>query len=347
MNLSRIGMDIAKNVFQLHGVDRHDKPILNKRLSRAELLKFFDALPTKCAVGIEACSAAHHWARELGKRGFTVSLIAPQFVKPYVKTNKSDANDAIAICEAMSRPSMRFVPVKTIAQQDALAVHRVRFELISARTAKANQIRGLLAEYGVVLSKSITVLRRALPIVIEDEQGQLSASFKALLEGLRSDLVALDKRVEECDQLIERHVQQDPAAKRLLQIPGIGPKSASALVASVGDGSAFKRGRDMAAWLGLVPRQHSSGDRRNLLGISKRGDKYLRCLLVHGARAAHRVAGNKDDGRSRWVTALSSRAHSNVAVVALANKNARIAWALLTTNKPYDANVRAAASSVR
>jgi transposase len=342
MNLSRIGMDIAKNVFQLHGVDRHDKPILNKRLSRGELLKFFDALPAKCEVGIEACSAAHHWARELGKRGFSVKLIAPQFVKPYVKTNKSDANDAQAICEAMSRPSMRFVPIKSVAQQDALAVHRIRAEIVCQRTAKVNQARGLLAEYGVVLAKSVGTIRRALPILIEDVEGQLSAQFKALLEGLRSDLSALDKRIEELDELIVRHVQEDPAAKRLLQIPGIGPMSASALVASVGDASAFKRGRDMAAWLGLVPRQHSSGERRNLLGISKRGDKYLRCLLVHGARAAHRVAANKDDGRSRWVTALSSRTHSNVAVVALANKNARIAWALLTTNKDYDANARAA-----
>lgn len=337
MNISRIGMDIAKSVFQLHGVDRHERAVLKKKLKRSEVLAFFRATPA-VEVGIEACGGAHHWARELTKFGHTVKLIAPQFVKPYVKTNKNDAADAEGICEAMSRSNMRFVPVKTVAQQDMQAIHRIRSELIKQRTMKGNQTRGLLAEYGVVVDKRLDRLRGALPAILEDADNGLTGPMREMIDELRLDLVALDERVAQMDSKINRHAKGDEAldaVKRLQQIPGIGPITATALVAAVGDGKSFKRGREMAAWLGLVPAQHSSGGRDRLLGISKRGDSYVRMLLIHGARASQRAAVNKTDPRSTWVNALGMRRHKNVAAVALANKNARIAWAVLAREEDY------------
>ncbi len=337
MKISRIGMDIAKNVFQLHGVDSHEQSVLKKKLKRSEVLAYFRSLEA-CKVGIEACGGAHHWARSLVAMGHSVVLIAPQFVKPYVKTNKNDAADACAICEAMSRPGMRFVPIKSVAQQDIQAVHRVRSELVKQRTAKGNQIRGLLAEYGLVVHKRIECLRVALPELLEDAENGLTGEFRALLDGLRLDLVKLDERVGEMDDQIAQSCRGSEAAKRLQQIPGIGPVTASALIAAVGDGRGFKRGRDMAAFLGLVPRQHSSGGKDKLLGISKRGDSYLRTLLIHGARSVQRVAAHKTDPRSRWLNAVSARRHKNIAAVALANKNARMAWALLAKGEAYRAD---------
>lgn len=334
MNIKRVGIDLAKQVFQVHGVDSQDKAALRKRLKRVDLLKFFAALPP-CLVGMEACSGAHHWARELQKLGHTVKLIAPQFVKPYVKGNKNDANDAEAICEAVGRPNMRFVAVKTVGQQDLQAVHRIRSELVKQRTAKANQIRGLLAEYGVVAAARVATLRRALPGVLEDAGNGLSLDFRELLEELRQDLVHLDMRVAEMDKKLKALADAEPAAKRLQGIPGIGLVTATALVCAVGDGNDFRRGRDMAAWLGLVPRQHSSGGRDNLLGMSKRGNAYLRTLLIHGARSVLKVAGKKADPRSLWLQNLCARRNKNIAAVALANKNARIAWALLSKGLDY------------
>ena len=342
MNISRIGMDIAKSVFQLHGVDRHERAVLKKKLKRGEVLAFFRTTPA-CEVGIEACGGAHHWARELGKLGHRVKLIAPQFVKPYVKTNKNDAADAGGICEAMSRPNMRFVPVKTVAQQDIQAIHRIRSELIKQRTMKGNQTRGLLAEYGVVVDKRLERLRGALPVILEDAGNGLTAPMREMIEELRLDLVSLDDRVAQMDGKINRYAKGAEAldaVKRLQQIPGIGPITATALVAAVGDGKSFKRGREMAAWLGLVPAQHSSGGKDRLLGISKRGDSYVRTLLIHGARASQRAAVNKTDPRSTWVNALGMRRHKNVAAVALANKNARIAWAVLAREEDYCAQYK-------
>ena len=336
MKISRIGMDIAKNVFQLHGVDSFEQPVLKKKLKRADVLAYFRTLAV-CQVAMEACGGAHHWARALIAMGHSVQLIAPQFVKPYVKTNKNDAADAEAICEAMSRPGMRFVPVKSVVQQDIQALHRVRSELVKQRTAKGNQIRGLLAEYGLVVVKRIECLRVALPELLEDADNGLTGEFRALLDGLRRDLVKLDERVEEMDHQIRQMCRGSVAARRLQQIPGIGPVTASALIAAVGDASGFKRGRDMAAFLGLVPRQHSSGGKEKLLGISKRGDSYLRTLLIHGARSVQRVSANKTDPRSRWLNSISARRHKNVAAVALANKNARIAWAVLSKGCVYRA----------
>lgn len=334
MNIKRIGVDLAKQVFQVHGVDSHEHTALKKRLKREQMLPFFRDLPP-CLIGMEACSSAHYWARELQNLGHTVKLIAPQFVKPYVKANKNDANDAEAICEAVSRPSMRFVAIKTVSQQDLQATHRVRSQLVKQRTEKINQIRGLLAEYGIVVGQRIEVLRKTLPNLLEEGENGLTPAFRVLLSGLQQDLSGLDDRVKELDKRIQRQADADPQAKRLQQIPGIGPVTATALVSGVGDGKQFKRGRDMAAWLGLTPRQHSSGGKERLLGISKRGDSYLRSLLIHGARAVLKVAGQKDDPRSRWLQSLSERRNKNIAVVALANKNARIAWALLTKEIDY------------
>jgi transposase len=334
MNIKRIGVDLAKQVFQLHGVDSHERMVLKKKLKREQMQAFFRDLPA-CLIGFEACSGAHYWARELQKLGHTVKLIAPQFVKPYVKANKNDANDAEAICEAVSRPTMRFVAIKSPAQQDLQATHRVRSQLVSQRTEKVNQIRGLLAEYGIVVGQRIESLRKALPDVLENAENALSGDFRALLEGLRQDLQNLDGRVKELDKRIQLQANRDEGAQRLQQIPGIGPITATALVSGVGDARQFKRGRDMAAWLGLTPGQHSSGGKERLLGISKRGDAYLRTLLIHGARAVLKVAGQKDDPRSRWLQGLSERRNKNIAAVALANKNARIAWALLSKNLDY------------
>ena len=334
MNIKRVGIDLAKQVFQVHGVDSQEKAVLRKQLRRAQMLDYFTKLPP-CLIGMEACSSAHYWARELQKQGHTVKLMAPQFVKPYVKSNKNDANDAEAICEAVARPSMRLVAIKTIAQQDIQALHRIRSELVHQRTAKVNQIRGLLGEYGLVVGRRVDVLRNALPLLLEDAENGLTIDFRELLQGLQHDLIKLDERVDEMDKKIKLLASNNADAKRLQQIPGIGPITATALICAIGDGKQFKRGRDMAAWLGLTPRQHSSGGKDRLLGISKRGDAYLRTLLIHGARAVLRVAGDKDDPRSRWLQNLCDRRNKNIAAVALANKNARIVWALLTKKTDF------------
>jgi len=262
-------------------------------------------------------------------------MIAPQFVKPYVKSNKNDANDAEAICEAMSRRHMRFVAVKTVEQQDIQAVHCVRAELTKQRTAKANQIRGLVAEYGLVAPKELEHLRRALPCWLEDVENGLSERFRRLLNGLWGDLRTLDARMAELDREIAVIAQSDPVTKRLQQLRGVGPITATALVAAVGNGEQFANGRQMSAAFGLTPSQHSSGGKERLLGISKRGDAYLRVLLIHGARSVIRTSKDKDDRLSQWVTRLAARSHPNIAAAALANKTTRMAWAMLKNGTDY------------
>ena len=337
MNIRRIGIDLAKNVFQLHGVDRHGKAVWKRRLKRDQWLKaVMDHAEPGCEIGMEACGGAHYWARELQSRGYTVKLIAPQFVKPYVKSNKNDANDAEAICEAMSRPNMRFVTVKSIAQQDIQATHRIRADLMTRRTAKANQIRGLVAEYGLVAPQHLRALRAAIPCWLEDADNGLTDHFRSLLHGLHADLVALDDRLLELDRQIEKLANNNEVTRRLQQLRGVGPMVATALVATVGNAQQYHRGRQMAAAIGLTPRQHSSGGKDRLLGISKRGDVYLRTLLVHGARSVVSQAKHKDDRLSRWVTSIAQRRHPNVAAVALANKTARMAWAMLRNETDYD-----------
>jgi transposase len=337
MKLNGIGIDLAKSVFQLHGVDDQGKVVLKKRLSRKQWLSALcEAAEPGCEVGMEACGGAHHWARELQARGYVVKVIAPQFVTPYVKSNKNDANDAEAICEAMSRPNMRFVKPKTVAQQDVQAVHRIREELKGHRTAKANQIRGLVTEYGIVAPVGLAALRSAIPRWLEDAENGLSVLFRSLLQGLRADLSRFDERMGEMDAEVARIAKNDPMAQRLQQLRGVGPLIATALIASVGNGEQFSRGRQMAASLGLTPKQHSSGGKERLLGISKRGDRYLRSILIHGARSTVAQAKNKEDRLSRWVTELAQRRHVNVAAVALANKTVRMAWAMMRNGSNYD-----------
>lgn len=344
MKLTRIGIDLAKTVFQLHGVDAQEDKVLKRRLRRAQVLEYFANL-SPCLIGMEACGGAHYWARKLTALGHEVRLIAPQFVKPYVKSNKNDANDAEAICEAVGRPNMRFVQIKSVAQQDIQALHRVRSELVRHRTAKVNQIRGLLAEYGIVLAQGVTQVRRALPVLIEDVDGVLSADFGLLLSGLREDLVHLDGRVADLDRQIDKLARTDADARRLLTLRGVGPVTATALIASLGDAGQFARGRDASAWVGLVPGQHSSGGKDRLLGISKRGNAYLRTLLIHGARSVVKNAHRKDDRLSVWIQSLCARRNKNVAAVALANKTMRMAWALMVRGGHYEPDHRAAAHS--
>jgi len=337
MKLSRVGIDLAKNVYQLHGVDRTGNTMLKRRLKRHQWFKvLLDKTEPGCVIGMEACAGAHHWGRQLQARGYTVKLIPPQFVKPYVKSNKSDAKDAEAICEAMSRPNMRFVTVKRVEQQDIQATHRIRAELITQRTAKANQIRGLVAEYGLVAPKHLSSLRAAIPCWLEDAENGLTADFRALLHGVWNDLLGLDDRVCEMDKLIKRLAENNEDCVRLQQLRGVGPMIATAMVATVGDARQYHKSRQMAAAIGITPKQHSSGDKHRLLGISKRGDVYLRTLMIHGARAVVARAAHKDDRLSRWVTNIAKQKHPNVAAVALANKTARMAWAMLRNETDYD-----------
>ena len=333
MNIKRIGLDLAKNIFQIHAVDHHEHVVLRKTLRRDRMTAFFSQL-SPCLIGIEACGAAHYWARELTRMGHTVHIIPPQRVKPYLKGQKNDANDAEAICEAISRPGMRFVAMKTERQQTLQAEHRVRARLVRARTALSNEMRGLLGEFGLVLPVGIRQLRKALPEILS-QQELWDDRFIRLLSELAEELQMLDERVARHDRRLEQSARDDVRIKRLLAIEGMGPVVASALVAAVGDGRQFKSGREMAAYLGLVPRQHSSGGKARLGSVSKRGDSYLRTLIIHGARAVLNACPNKTDRRSQWLQALSERRNRNIATVALANKNARIAWAILSREEDY------------
>lgn len=342
MKIIRVGVDLAKNVFQVHGVDRTEKPVWKRKLKRNEWIQvLLEKIEPGCVIGMEACGGAHHWARLLRAKGYTVKLIAPQFVKPYVKSNKNDANDAEAICEAMSRPNMRFVSIKTVQQQDAQAVHRIRAGLMEQRTAKVNQIRGLVSEYGLVAPTKVSHLRAAIPEWLEDAENGLTGLFRQLLNGVWSDLLSLDQRLKELDQEITV-IAADPVAQRLQQLRGVGPMIATALLATVGDASQFANGRQMAASLGLTPKQNSSGGKEKLLGISKRGDSYVRCLLVHGARSMIKVSKGKDDRLSQWVMRIATTRHPNVAAVAMANKTARIAWAMIRNGADYQPELAAA-----
>ena len=336
MKITTVGIDLAKNVFQVHGVDQRGKPVVEKRLKRKQVLAFFAQL-TPCLVGMEACGGAHYWARKLQAQGHTVKLMAPQFVKPYVKTNKTDAADAEAICEAVTRPNMRFVPIKNADQQSVLSLHRARQGFVRARTAQANQIRGLLAEYGITLPQGIGHVTKQLPGIVEDAENDLPGVFRELLIRLGAHLRELDRQVQELEGQIHDWHRASDESQKLAHIPGIGPLTASALIASIGDARNFRNGRELAAWLGLVPRQHSSGGKVLLQGISKRGDAYLRTLLVHGARSVIRVAESKTTPTDRWSTEILGRRHKNIAAVARANKNARVAWALLAHGRDYNA----------
>ena len=344
MQIARIGLDLAKYVFEIYGVDAHGKAVLRKTLRRAAVPAFFANLPP-CLVGMEASNGAHFWAKALSELGHDVRLISPQFVAPYVKSNKNDRNDAEAICEAVSRPSMRFVPVKSAEQLAVQAVHRIRSRLVADRVRLVNQVRGLLGEHGIVVAKDIGNLRRALArIAGDDEDCALNPVVRSLMRELREELTELDARIAGYDRKIRELYRNSEICQRLGKVEGIGPVTATALVAAVGDRSSFKSGRQFAAWLGLVPKQRSSGGRARLFGISKRGDRYLRTLLIHGARAALGRVRDKQDPRSLWLGRMRQRRHPNIVAVAFANKNARIAWSLLTNDTVYDPSLSVCAA---
>ena len=343
MQITTIGIDLAKNVFQIHGANERGKAVLRKQLRRDQVMPFFANLQP-CLIGIEACGSAHHWARKLQAVGHNVRLMAPQFVKPYVKSNKNDVPDAEAICEAVGRPTMRFVPIKNIEQQSVLSLHRVRQAFVKARTAQANQIRGLLAEYGLIVPKGIGFIATRVPALIEDATNELPGLFRQLIDRLLEHLKLLDKQVDEIEVQIKAWHRDDETSQKLQKVPGIGPITASALAATVGDAKNFENGRQMAAWLGLVPRQSSSGGKQTLLGMSKRGDAYLRTLLIHGARSVLYRATQQNDPDS-WLVKLTTRRNANVASVALANKTARIVWALLAHDREFRPDYTAAAAA--
>ncbi len=332
--LKVLGIDLAKQSFQLHGVDKDGLTVLKKTVNRKQLSGFIARLPA-CLIGVEACGGSHYWVRVFKSLGHKVRMMAPQFVKPYVKSNKNDAVDAEAICEAVQRPSMRFVPEKSIEQQDMQSLHRIRSQLVSRRTAQCNQIRGLLQEYGIIIPKGISHVRKQLPSILEDAENELSSLFRELLSELYDEVAHLQDRVETLERKLLRLSDQNEDCRRLLTIPGVGLLSATAMVASIGDIGVFKSGRELSAWLGLVPRQHSTGGKTTLMGISKRGDCYLRTLLIHGGRTVVRVAHKYQDRKNRWISELDQRRGKNISAVAVANKNARIAWALLSNKTEY------------
>ena len=332
--ITLLGIDLAKNVFQLHGVDDKGKPVLRRKLTRNKLVEAMIKQPP-CIVVMEACGGANHWYRKFKEMGHEVKLISPQFVKPFVKTNKNDRNDAEAIVEAASRPTMRFVSPKSIEQEDIQAVHRVRSRLVQERTALINQVRGLLAEYGIVVPKGINKIRAALPGILEDAENELSHFGRQIFQDLYEEISAKDKRIEIYDTKLEVIFKNNKDCQTISKIEGIGIITATAIIATIGDPKVFKNGRHFAAFLGLVPRQFSSGGKEKLLGISKRGDTYIRTLLIHGGRAVVRRVDTKTDPRSEWVKSIKERRGANRAAVALANKNARIVWAVLAKNEQY------------
>jgi transposase len=334
--ITTIGLDLAKNVFHVVGCDAHGKRVRRKQLRRGQMLRYFANLPPSL-VGMASCASASYWARELQALGHAVKLIPPQYVKPYVRGNKNDYNDALAIAEAVVQPQMRFAAIKTVAQQDIQALHRLRERRIAERTALCNQVRGLLGEYGIVLPRGVASLRRRLPELLEDAGNGLSELFRRLLAQCDQQFGELDAHIDGYTRELKRQSRQSAACQRLETIPGYGPIVASVFYSVVGDGSAYRRGRDVSAAVGLVPRQHSSGGKENLLGISKRGDRYLRSLLIHGARSVVRQAAGKDDRLSRWINRVKAARGYNKAVVALANKLARIGWAVLAHNTTYQA----------
>lgn len=335
MQVSTVGLDIAKNVFQIHGVDEKGREVLRKRLRRSQLTDFFANLP-RCVIGMESTRGAHYWARVLCTFGHTVHLIAPQFVKPYLKGGaKNDANDAAAICEAVSRPHMRFVPQKTVAQQDMQCLHRVRSRLIGCRTHLCNQIRGLLSEYGIDIAEHISRVKTTLAEVADPADGRLSGETRSLFASLHDEVRDLEMRIEDMDARVAAAFRRDPLCQRIAEVEGVGPVTATAVVAAISNGQTFENGRQFSAWLGLVPRQHSSGEKQRLFGITKRGDPYLRTLLIHGARSAIFRAGAKTDQRSRWISEKAKHLGTTKACVAVANKNARVIWALLAKGERY------------
>lgn len=339
MKRNTIGLDLAKNIFHAVGFDHRGKQIFRKKLRRKQVVNWFVQQPV-CLVGVEACGGSHYWARTLMALGHEVKMVAPQHIKGFVRGQKNDYNEAAAIAEAVTNPRMRFVPIKSAAQLDLQALQRLRTRLIRERTGLSNQLRGLLGEHGIVLPRSLTVLRRRLPELLEDADNNLSALFRRLLHGGWQDLLQIDERVKALDRELDRAVAQDEDCQRLMAIPGFGPVVASEFSVTVGDGRCYRRGRDVSALLGLVPRQHSTGGKPKLLGISKRGDNLLRVNLIQGARSVLIHAKGKEDPLCRWALKVRAERGFNKATVAVANKLARIGWAVLRKQDTYKPGYR-------
>lgn len=339
MKITTVGLDLAKNVFHVVCFNEHNKEVRKRMLRRNQVREFFTQLPA-CQVSMEACAGSHHWGRQLRALGHNVKLISPQHVKPYLRGNKNDYNDARAIAEAAMRPDMPTVGIKSAEEQDMQAIHRMRSQCSRDRTALSNSMRGLLGEYGIVFAKGVATLRRKIPEILEDAENGLSLRFRHLLARRYEQLVELEEHMAFYTKELERLSQQDDGCQRLQTVPGFGPIVASAFRSVIGDGRTYARGRDVAASIGLVPRQYSSGGKNVLLGISKRGDKYLRKQLVHGARSVVLQAVNKEDPLSQWINRIREERGWNKAVVALANKMARIGWAILRHKTSYQPATR-------
>jgi transposase len=334
MELHTLGIDLGKTIFHLVGLDSRGQVVVRKKFSRTQLLRFLANRPV-CLVGMEACGGSHFLGRALREQGHDVRLMPAQYVKPYVKTSKNDFIDAEAIAEAVGRPNMRFVPIKSDEQLDLQSLHRVRERWVRRRTAIVNQIRGLWLERGITVPQGRGHLEAALPTILEDIERKLSGLLRSLLKQLKQELEQLALQLEEADRLIQQIAQENETCQRLDAIPGIGPITATALLAAIGNGAAFHKGRDFAAWVGLVPREHSTGARQKLLSIGKRGNIYLRKLFIQGARAVLQCKDKPSPGLRNWLVPLTARTHYHVAGVALANQLARIAWAVLATGEAY------------
>jgi len=340
MKIHALGIDLGKTVFHLVGLDASGQVVIRKRCSRTQLLAFTTNVQAQL-IGMEACSGAHFLGRALRAQGHDVRLMPAQYVKPYVQTNKSDYIDAEAIAEAVQRPRMRFVPIKTEEQLDLQALHRVRERWVMRRTAVVNQVRSLLLERGLTVPKGRRHLNQALPRILEDAELPLSGSFRVLLAQLQLELEQLAARIAQIDAVIEQEARENEACQRLTTIPGVGPVTATALIGAIGNGSAFGKGRDLSTWMGIVPGEFTTGGKQKLLGISKRGNKYLRRLFVQGARSVLQQRDKQAPGLSLWLAQLLASKHQNVVVVALANKLVRIAWAVLCKDESYRAPVLA------
>ena len=337
-----VGLDLAKSVFQVHGADKEGRPVVRKKLRRGQVLAFFAGL-SPCLIGLEACASAHYWARELRALGHAVRLIPPQYVRPFVKTNKNDATDAEAICEALMRPTMRFAAVKSAEQQSVLMLHRARDLLVRQRTMLINALRGHCGEFGMVVAQGASKVTILIEMIEDRDDARLPALAREALGSLVEQLRMAQTQILDLEKQLKAWHRTTEASRRLEAIPGVGVITATALVATIGDASQFHSGRQLAAWLGLVPRQYSSGGKARLGRISKRGDGYLRGLLVHGARADLRWSRHRKERRSVWQESLLARRPTNVVLVAMANKTARVVWAMLSRGEAFRAEARSAA----
>lgn len=340
--VTTVGLDLAKSVFQVHAADRDGRPVVRKKLRRGQIHGFFAGL-SPCLIGLEACASAHYWARELQALGHKVRLIPPQYVKPFVKRNKNDAADAEAICEALARPTMRFAAVKSAEQQAVLTLHRARELLVRQRTMLINALRGHCGEFGIVVAQGASKVTALIEMIEYPEDERFPALARAALGPLVEQLRMAQIQILDLEKKLMAWHRTNEASRRLEAIPGVGVITATALVATIGDASQFHSGRQLAAWLGLVPRQHSSGGKERLGRISKRGDGYIRRLLVHGARADLRWSKHRKERRSIWQESLLARRPTNVVLVAMANKTARVVWAMLSRGEPFRSEARIAA----